>query len=47
MWADIRQKQDAMAKPYYSTQRHTIQADYIPTMDELAQLVGCKPNIGG
>lgn len=27
------------------SQRHTIQGDYIGTMDELADLVGVKPNL--
>ncbi|XP_059157696.1 flavin-containing monooxygenase 5-like isoform X2 [Physella acuta] len=42
MWQDIRQKEAAMAKRYYKTQRHTIQVDYISFMDELAELVGCN-----
>ena len=46
MWADIRGKADAMAARYVKTQRHTIQVDHIPFLDELAELIGCKPNIG-
>ncbi|XP_071666363.1 flavin-containing monooxygenase 5-like [Patagioenas fasciata] len=45
MEADIRQKRDAMAKQYVRSQRHTIQVDYIPYMDELACQVGVKPNL--
>ncbi|KFP64998.1 Dimethylaniline monooxygenase [N-oxide-forming] 5, partial [Cariama cristata] len=41
MEADIKQKKEAMAK----SDRHTIQVDYIPYMDELACQVGVKPNL--
>lgn len=34
-----------MAKQFVESQRHTIQGDYIGTMDELADLVGVKPNL--
>ena len=30
---------------YFTSQRHTIQVDYIPYMDEIAKLVGVRPNI--
>ena len=46
MWADIRQKREAMANRYVESQRHTIQVDYIPYMDELAEQAECKPNLG-
>ncbi|XP_009998172.1 PREDICTED: dimethylaniline monooxygenase [N-oxide-forming] 5-like [Chaetura pelagica] len=45
MEADIKQKKEAMAKRYVKSQRHTIQVDYIPYMDELACQVGVKPNV--
>ncbi|XP_065530034.1 flavin-containing monooxygenase 5-like [Lathamus discolor] len=45
MEADIKQKREAMAKQYVKSQRHTIQVDYIPYMDELACQVGVKPNV--
>ncbi|XP_075012757.1 flavin-containing monooxygenase 5-like isoform X2 [Calonectris borealis] len=45
MEADIKQKREAMAKRYVKSQRHTIQVDYIPYMDELACQVGVKPNL--
>ncbi|XP_075566289.1 flavin-containing monooxygenase 5-like isoform X2 [Pelecanus crispus] len=45
MEADIKQKKEAMAKRYVKSQRHTIQVDYIPYMDELACQVGVKPNL--
>ncbi|XP_066411514.1 flavin-containing monooxygenase 5-like [Molothrus aeneus] len=45
MEADIEQKKEAMAKRYVKSQRHTIQVDYIPYMDELAHQLGVKPNL--
>jgi Flavin-binding monooxygenase-like len=44
MWKDIEYKKAEMASRYYVSQRHTIQVDYIPFMDELAERVGCRPN---
>uniref|UniRef100_A0A0K0DPN8 Flavin-containing monooxygenase n=1 Tax=Angiostrongylus cantonensis TaxID=6313 RepID=A0A0K0DPN8_ANGCA len=41
----IREKQDEMRARYVKSPRHTIQVDYIPYMDELANIVGCRPNI--
>ncbi|XP_046370349.2 flavin-containing monooxygenase 5-like isoform X1 [Haliotis rufescens] len=46
MWADIGKKEAAMAAKYVESQRHTIQVDYVDFMDELAELVGCRPAIG-
>uniref|UniRef100_A0A8C2ZF81 Flavin-containing monooxygenase n=1 Tax=Cyclopterus lumpus TaxID=8103 RepID=A0A8C2ZF81_CYCLU len=34
-----------MAKRYVSSQRHTIQVDYISYMDEIAELVGVRPSL--
>lgn len=45
MWEDIREKQRVMNARYVSSQRHTIQVDVIPFMDEIADLIGCKPNL--
>ncbi|XP_071421435.1 flavin-containing monooxygenase 5-like isoform X2 [Pithys albifrons albifrons] len=45
MDADIKQKKEIMAKRYVKSQRHTIQVDYIPYMDELACQLGVKPNL--
>ncbi|XP_072919676.1 flavin-containing monooxygenase 5-like [Hemitrygon akajei] len=45
MMADILEKKENMAKRYVSSQRHTIQVDFIPYMDEIAELIGVKPNI--
>jgi len=45
MMADIRKKACEMESRYVESTRHTIQVDWIPFMDELAEHVGCKPNI--
>ncbi|NXV43738.1 FMO5 monooxygenase, partial [Uria aalge] len=45
MLAEIAQAKEKMAKRYVKSQRHTIQVDYIPYMDELACQVGVKPNL--
>ncbi|NXW64745.1 FMO5 monooxygenase, partial [Eurystomus gularis] len=45
MLADIKQAKKKMALRYVRSQRHTIQVDYIPYMDELASQVGVKPNL--
>ncbi|NXI69150.1 FMO5 monooxygenase, partial [Anseranas semipalmata] len=45
MEADIKHKKEEMAKRYVASQRHTIQVDYIPYMDELACQLGAKPNL--
>ena len=46
MWEDIHFKEAAIAQRYVKSPRHTIQVDFIPFMDELAELTGCKPDIG-
>ncbi|KAG6924519.1 flavin containing monooxygenase 5, partial [Chelydra serpentina] len=45
MVADIAQKREEMAKRYVKSQRHTIQVDYIPYVDELTCLIGVKTNL--
>ncbi|XP_058394941.1 flavin-containing monooxygenase 5 [Diceros bicornis minor] len=45
MITDIAKAQEEMAKRYVESQRHTIQGDYIDTMEELADLVGVRPNL--
>ena len=45
MMEEIQQKKQAMAARYVKTQRHTIQVDWIPFMDELAELVGSRPDL--
>jgi len=46
MWRDVQEKRTAMSKRFVTSQRHTIQVDYIGYMDELAKMYGCKPNLG-
>ena len=46
MWKDIVAKREAMAKRYVDSTRHTIQVDWLPFMDEIAEQVGCKPDLG-
>ena len=41
---DIERK-ERFQKRFYSSQRHTIQVDWIPFMDELADEVGVRPNL--
>ncbi|KAK6041726.1 Flavin-binding monooxygenase-like protein [Cooperia oncophora] len=45
MKKSIREKRSAMQARFVRSPRHTIQVDYIPYMDELAGLVGCKPDM--
>lgn len=45
MKRDIEKKRQEIAKRYYQSERHTIQVDFIPYMDELAQQYGVKPNL--
>lgn len=45
MKEDIRKKKEEMEKRYVCSQRHTIQVDYLEYMDELAELLGVKPNL--
>uniref|UniRef100_UPI0037E91EB2 flavin-containing monooxygenase 5-like isoform X1 n=2 Tax=Semicossyphus pulcher TaxID=241346 RepID=UPI0037E91EB2 len=45
MIKDIQCKKDSMARRYVSSQRHTIQVDYISYMDEVAEQVGVRPSI--
>ncbi|XP_035829107.1 flavin-containing monooxygenase 5 [Aplysia californica] len=45
MKREIDDAYKAMRKRYVDTARHTIQVDWLPFMDELAEMVGCKPNL--
>ncbi|XP_029474103.1 dimethylaniline monooxygenase [N-oxide-forming] 5-like isoform X2 [Rhinatrema bivittatum] len=45
MKSDIAWKKKVMQKRYVTSNRHTIQVDYVDYMDELATVVGVKPNI--
>ncbi|EDV20464.1 uncharacterized protein TRIADDRAFT_51000 [Trichoplax adhaerens] len=44
MLADIEKKRREIADIYVKSPRHTMQVDYLEFMDELADLIGCKPN---
>ena len=44
MWKDIELKQREVSKRYTHSKRHTIQVDYAPYMDELAELAMVIPN---
>ncbi|CAJ0595987.1 unnamed protein product [Cylicocyclus nassatus] len=43
MRRDVTTKREKMRKQYVDSFRHTIQVDYIPFMDELATIIGCRP----
>ncbi|KAI6240602.1 Dimethylaniline monooxygenase [N-oxide-forming] [Aphelenchoides fujianensis] len=43
--AEIERVIDAMWKRYVKSPRHTIQVDFSSYMDELAELIGCKPRL--
>ncbi|XP_063056493.1 flavin-containing monooxygenase 5-like isoform X1 [Engraulis encrasicolus] len=43
MMKDIKCKEEDMAKRYVTSKRHTIQVDYVPYMDELAEQIGVQP----
>ncbi|XP_059196503.1 flavin-containing monooxygenase 5-like [Centropristis striata] len=45
MLEDIHCQKEEMAKRYVTSQRHTIQVDYVNYMDQIAELLGVKPNI--
>ena len=45
MWMDIRKKKEELGNRYVKSTRHTIQVDFQPFMDELAELCGCKPDL--
>ncbi|XP_063796098.1 flavin-containing monooxygenase 5-like isoform X2 [Pseudophryne corroboree] len=45
MKMEINKRKEYNQKRYVKSDRHTIQVDYVPYMDELAEEIGCKPNI--
>lgn len=45
MLEDINKSREEMEKRYVDSQRHTIQGDYIDTMEEIAELLGVRPNL--
>ena len=44
MQENMQQKRDAMAQRYVSSQRHTIQVDFVKYMDDVAIEFGVKPD---
>ncbi|CAI9567200.1 unnamed protein product [Staurois parvus] len=45
MKEEINKRKEDMQSRYVKSERHTIQVDYVPYMDEVAVEVGCKPDI--
>lgn len=45
MLKDIKFKNQANARRYVNSTRHTIQVDWIPFMDELSSAIGAKPSL--
>ncbi|CAH1781362.1 unnamed protein product [Owenia fusiformis] len=45
MCEDIKKKKEDMSERYVKSQRHTIQVDWIPFMDEIAEQAQCKPDL--
>lgn len=43
MMKEIKKRRDALHARYVDSPRHTIQVDHMPFLDELADLIGCKP----
>ncbi|CAD5208045.1 unnamed protein product [Bursaphelenchus xylophilus] len=43
MIKDIKAANEKMFKRYTNVPRHTIQVDYVEYMDEMANMIGCKP----
>uniref|UniRef100_A0A673W6J2 Flavin-containing monooxygenase n=1 Tax=Salmo trutta TaxID=8032 RepID=A0A673W6J2_SALTR len=47
MLKDIKHKEETIAKRYVTSQRHTIQVEYIDYMDQIAYQVGVRPSLLG
>ncbi|KJH42438.1 Flavin-binding monooxygenase-like protein [Dictyocaulus viviparus] len=45
MEKDIKHKHKLITKEFIASRRHTIQVYYVEIMDELAGLLGCRPNV--
>lgn len=45
MKKDIQANEAVLQSKYVQTSRHTIQVDWLPFMDEIAELAGCKPSL--
>jgi len=46
MQKEIKQKRLRRLSRYIHTPRHTTHEDWIDYMDEIASMIGCKPNCG-
>ena len=46
MWKYIEKNSQENAEKFYDSRKHTIQADSLIYMDDIAEQIGCKPNIG-
>jgi len=42
---EVRNYKKSLEERYVPSRRHTIQVDFVPYMDSLAEQVGCKPNL--
>lgn len=42
---DIDRKIDQMAKRYVASPRHTVQVDHVDYCNEIADQIGCRPNL--
>lgn len=45
MKGDIELMEEARAKMFPNTLRHTVEMDFISYLDELAEMIGCKPDV--
>ncbi|EPB70374.1 Flavin-binding monooxygenase-like protein [Ancylostoma ceylanicum] len=45
MLDDIAEKRAKMKRRYFQSEKHTIQVDYVKYMDEIASILGCKPDL--
>ena len=43
MRLDVLERRTRMQKQYYGSPRHTLQCNYMDMMDELATIIGCRP----
>ncbi|CAD5225267.1 unnamed protein product [Bursaphelenchus okinawaensis] len=43
--ADIEYKKKQMQRRYFKSNKHTLQVDFVPYMDEIAEAIGAKPDL--
>ena len=46
MWEDIFRRKEHQKGWFNESLHYSLQVDYIPYMDELASIIGCKPSFG-